>query len=159
MAGDSESLDVSHPASGSIPDGHPFEGTSSFTKQSLAASESAQVVSLSIDIGDDSALHQLQKAVTIPHTLAKGDFLFHKSVSTLARPVQPLPVALVACILRRMRGMCIQHKKPILLFVLTMSSPPSNFPVFICHQRSIMNREIMPKSLLSNRRGIAERHC
>ncbi|KAJ5165661.1 uncharacterized protein N7500_007491 [Penicillium coprophilum] len=111
---DATILDVS--SAGPLPtdESSLFEGDPSFTNQSFQASESARRAAVSTCSGDNSAIdhsfHQLQKSLRASQGLLRNDFYFRKSTSQAVPTSPPLPVNLVACVLRRMRD-----RRPIFL--------------------------------------------
>lgn len=90
-------------------EGSLFEGDSSFTIQSLQASESAQIAALSAHTRDSSDIEDkfdyLRKTLRDPYGMSKNNFFFRKSASLSVLRDKILPATLVTSILRRMRGM------------------------------------------------------
>jgi PhoPQ-activated pathogenicity-related protein len=88
---------------------HIFEGDSSFANQSLQATQRARLAAFSTPAENGSAVDQslqrLQTTLSAKPTLPKENFFFQKSYSQFIFAEQPLPAALVTCILKRMRGM------------------------------------------------------
>lgn len=105
------SLDIPSPTQQLLEESHVFEGDTSFANQSLLAGQSARMAALSTPVEHESAvdqpLRQLQTTLRAKSTLPKDNFFFRKSDLQIDVSSQPLPAALVACILKRIRGMLL----------------------------------------------------
>ncbi|KAL3447877.1 fungal-specific transcription factor domain-containing protein [Aspergillus insuetus] len=94
---------ASSPESSAVNGPPVLEVDTSFTAQSLQASERARSTFPDDDTGSKHLLSQLQTTIRASDGLAKSNFFFRTSISHATLGSQPLPPTLVTSILRRMR--------------------------------------------------------